>query len=341
LKVLVVDDSAFMRKFIGDIIQSDSEMELVGTARNGEDALRKIAIYKPDVITLDVEMPGLNGLDTLKRIMEQTPLPVIMVSSLTQRGSKITIEALAAGAIDFITKPSLVKGESAEEIRRLLPLKIKAAAGARLGAYKDPVCFEEKKVKKTGPSGRLARKIVAIGASTGGPRALEEVLKGFPADLPAAVLITQHMPAGFTDSLSKRLDRICPLKVAEAANGESILESKAYVAPGGFHLLVAKDGTTLLSSSAPVNYVRPSADLMMETAAEVFGPSVVGVVLTGMGRDGAEGMARIKEKGGKTVVQDPNTAVIPSMPQAVIKKGSADMIVSLERVAAVVTGLLK
>lgn len=316
-------------------------MELVGTARNGEDALRKIAIYKPDVITLDVEMPGLNGLDTLKRIMEQTPLPVIMVSSLTQRGSKITIEALAAGAIDFITKPSLVKGESAEEIRRLLPLKIKAAAGARLGAYKDPVCFEEKKVKKTGPSGRLARKIVAIGASTGGPRALEEVLKGFPADLPAAVLITQHMPAGFTDSLSKRLDRICPLKVAEAANGESILESKAYVAPGGFHLLVAKDGTTLLSSSAPVNYVRPSADLMMETAAEVFGPSVVGVVLTGMGRDGAEGMARIKEKGGKTVVQDPNTAVIPSMPQAVIKKGSADMIVSLERVAAVVTGLLK
>jgi two-component system chemotaxis response regulator CheB len=340
LKILVVDDSAFMRKFIGDIIQSDSEMELVGTARNGEDALRKIAIYKPDVITLDVEMPGLNGLDTLKRIMEQTPLPVIMVSSLTQRDSKITIEALAAGAIDFITKPSLVKGENAEEIRRLLPLKIKAAAGARLGAYKNPVCFEEK-LKKTGPSGRLARKIVAIGASTGGPRALEEVLKGFPADLPAAVLITQHMPAGFTDSLSKRLDRISPLRVEEAANGESILESKAYVAPGGFHLLVTSNGTTLLSNSAPVNYVRPSADLMMETAAEVFGPSVVGVVLTGMGRDGAEGMARIKEKGGKTVVQDPNTAVIPGMPQAVIKRGSADMIVSLERVAAVVTGLLK
>jgi two-component system chemotaxis response regulator CheB len=339
LKVLVVDDSAFMRKFIGDIIQSDSEMELVGTARNGEDALRKIAIYKPDVITLDVEMPGLNGLDTLKRIMEQSPLPVIMVSSLTQRDSKITIEALAAGAIDFITKPSLVKGESAEEIRRLLPLKIKAAAGARLGAYKKPLCFEEK-LKKTA-SGRLARKVVAIGASTGGPRALEEVLKGFPADLPAAVLITQHMPAGFTTSLSKRLDRISPLRVEEAANGESILESKAYVAPGGVHLLVARDGTTLLSNSAPVNYVRPSADLMMETAAEVFGPSVVGVILTGMGRDGAEGMARIKEKGGKTVVQDPSTAVIPSMPQAVIKKGSADKIVSLERVAAVVTGLLK
>lgn len=339
-KVLVVDDSAFMRKFIGDIIQSDSQLELVGTASSGEEALQKISKVKPDVVTLDVEMPGLNGLETLKRIMAGTPLPVIMVSSLTKKGSQITVEALSAGAVDFVTKPSLVKGESEEEIRRLLPLKIKAAAGARLSAYKSLKAAEEKP-KRTFSSGPLARRVVAIGSSTGGPRALEEVLRGFPSDLPAAVLITQHMPAGFTSSLSQRLDRISPLKVKEAVNGESIREGEAYVAPGGVHLLVDKDGTALLSSAAPVNHVRPSADMMMQSVAEVFGPAVIGVILTGMGRDGAEGMSRIKEKGGHTVVQSPQTAVIAGMPQAVIKKGAADMVVPLEEVALAVTRLLK
>jgi two-component system chemotaxis response regulator CheB len=339
LKVLVVDDSAFMRKFLSDIIQNDSELELVNTACDGEDALHKIVNFKPDVITLDIEMPRLNGLDTLKKIMQDNPLPVIMVSSHTRRDSEVTIEALSSGAVDFITKPSLFKGESAEEIKRLLPLKIKAAASARICNYQS-LSFPEDRKRQPDLIGRLARRIVAIGSSTGGPRALEEVLRGLPAGLPAAVFITQHMPAGFTSSLSKRLDKISPIKVKEAGNGESILEGEAYVAPGGYHLLAVKDGTTFLSRAAPVNHVRPSADMMMESVAEAFGSSVIGVVLTGMGRDGAEGMARIKEKGGKTIVQDPCTAVISGMPQAVIKKGSADMVVPLEQVAPAITRLL-
>ncbi len=339
MKVMVVDDSAFVRKILSDIIRSDSEMELVGTARNGEDALRKIPKLKPDVITLDIEMPKLNGLETLKIIMEQQPLPVIMVSSHTKKDSKITIEALSAGAVDFVTKPSLLKEESIEEIKRLLPLKIKAAAAAHLAPYKSLI-LPRAEMDRT-QSKRLATKVVAIGASTGGPYALERVLRGLPSHLQAAVLITQHMPAGFTGLLSKRLDRISPLRVKEAGNGESILENKAYIAPGDFHLRVARDGTVLLSSAAPVNYVRPSVDVMMDSVAEVFGSSVVGVVLTGMGRDGAEGMAKIKEKGGKTIVQDPKTAVISGMPQAVIKKGSADVVVPLEEVAAAVFCELK
>jgi len=250
------------------------------------------------------------------------------------------VEALSAGAVDFVTKPSLARGESVEEIKRLLPLKIKAAAEARLGAYRSYGAVEEKPEKLFYP-GPPARRVVAIGSSTGGPRALEEVLKGFPADLPAAVLITQHMPPGFTASFSQRLDRLSALKVKEAVDGESIREGEAYIAPGGVHLLVDKNGRTALSSAAPVNYVRPSADVMMQSVAEVYGPAVVGVILTGMGRDGAEGMSRIKEKGGHTVVQSPGSALIASMPKAVINKGAADEVVPLEEVAPAVIRFLK
>lgn len=351
IKVLVVDDSAFMRTFISNIISGDSELELVGIARDGEDALRKKELLKPDVMTLDVEMPRLDGLATLRRLMETGFLPVIMVSSHTQKGSEITLEALSAGAVDFVAKPSLVKGQSVEELRVLLPQKIKAAAGARLYPRAEAFKIVEKDVQevltknlvKSSPRPAAERGllyVVAIGASTGGPRALEDVIRDFPADLPAAVLITQHMPPGFTDSLAKRLDRVSALKVREARGKEKILPGEAYVAPGGYHLLV-EAGQTVLSSSPPVQHVRPSADVMMESVARSFGSGAIGVILTGMGRDGADGMACIKENGGRTIVQDPSTAVISSMPQAVIKNGSADEIVPLEQIAGSISRLLR
>ena len=347
VKVLIVDDSAYMRKFLGDIVNSSDGLKLVATARDGEDALLKIKQYRPDVVTLDVEMPRLNGVETLKRIMEKTPLPVIMVSSFTRRGSEITVEALALGAVDFVAKPSQFTDNFARELKIELPLKIKHAAAARLDPGRHSGIVVEKHgflPRQGGGSlfpGRAARFTVAIGASTGGPRALERVLKGLPADLPAAVFITQHMPPGFTRSLAERLDKVSPIKVKEAADRESIMESQAYIAPGGYHLLAEKNGSVVLSRGAPVNHVRPSADVMMKSLVEVYGSSVVGIILTGMGRDGSDGMAAIKEKGGRTIVQDPSTAVIPSMPQAVIQRGLADKVVSLDRIAKNIELLLR
>ena len=347
-KVMVVDDSAFMRKVLREIIQQDSALEYVGMARNGRDALAKLKGLKPDVLTLDLEMPVLNGLDTLKIIMAENPVPVVMVSSYTQKGSEMTIEALAAGAVDFIPKPSTWEGEQADEIRRLLPLKIKKAAGARLQAIPfsdeprvDVVEGEEQLERKGSPVvSRGMDRIVAIAASTGGPRALEEVLKGLPADLPAAVFITQHMPPRFTRSLAERLDRVSQIKVKEASPGDEIRNGEVYVAPGGYHLLARHDGTIFLSNAVTVNHVRPSADVMMESVAEIFGAAVIGVVLTGMGRDGAAGMVRIKERGGRTIVQDPSSAVLSGMPRAVLQRDSADEVLSLNRIAAAIVRIL-
>ena len=352
VKVLIADDSAFMRIFLGDIIAGNSGLELVATARDGEDALLKIKKYKPDVVTLDVEMPRLNGVETLKRIMQENPLPVIMVSSFTRQESEITVETLALGAVDFVAKPFQFTDDFTREFKHELPLKITHAARAHLDHRQSYTVSVEKKSslslrrKDASPSPPLspmhaARFIVAIGASTGGPRSLEMVLKGLPADLPATAFITQHMPPGFTRSLAERLDKVCPVKVKEAAHGERIMESQAYLAPGGFHLLAEKRGVVSLSEDAPVNHVRPSADVMMESLAEAYGPSVVGIILTGMGRDGSDGMAMIKEKGGRTIVQDPATAVIPSMPQAVIQRGLADKIVPLEQIANTIELLLR
>jgi len=395
IKVLIVDDSAFMRKILSDIISKDSELDLVGAARDGEDALRKKDLLKPDVITLDVEMPRLDGLATLRRIMEKGLMPVIMVSSLTSRGSETTLEALSAGAVDFIAKPTaLYKGEGLDELRLTLPQKIKAAAGARLfsarsehrpehrpeprklpggkpsgpGASSEPVAssgptapgassssvtetpgisrLSPRPVERststptppsmtrfTGAAGAGAGFVVLIGSSTGGPRALEDIFRYFPEDFPAAVLVTQHMPPSFTASLAKRLDKISGIKVQEAKGRERISPGHAYIAPGGFHLLVQR-GETSLSQAPPVHHVRPAADLMMESAARYYKSKAIGVILTGMGRDGTDGMAEIKKNGGRTIVQDPATAVISSMPQSVIDKGLADVTVPLGGIVA-------
>jgi len=345
INVLVADDSAFMRKIISDIVKNQQDMVLVSTARNGEDALKKIKLYNPDVVTLDVEMPELDGLAALKVIIKEHPLPIIMVSTHTSKGSETTIEALTEGAVDFVTKPSLLKGEGIEEFSEVLPQKIRNAAGASLPLRHHIIpsskpLSDSSKIEKIKAEGRIVRCAVAIGASTGGPKAIEEILRSLPRELPAAVFITQHMPPQFTYSLAKRLDRISSMKVVEAKAGENIEEGSAYVARGGYHLITPNETTISLSDAPPVQHVRPSVDVMMESIANVFGKAVIGIILTGMGRDGSEGMSCIKERGGKTIVQDPSTSVISSMPQSVITRGLADIVAPLPEIVPVIKRLL-
>lgn len=348
IRVMVVDDSAFMRKIMGDIVESQKDMVLVSTARNGEDALKKIKLHNPDVITLDVEMPGLDGFAALQKIMRENPLPVIMVSSLTRKGSEITVEALSEGAVDFATKPSQLKGEGMEEFKELLSKKIRHAASAaspsrfsNLATSRDFSSIPSK-IEKLSVPGRVIRCAVAIGASTGGPKAIEEIMRKLPADLPAAVFITQHMPPKFTESLAKRLDRVSPINVVEVSGKEEITEGRGYIARGGYHLTALNETTVSLDDTTPpVQHVRPSADVMMSSIADVFGAAVIGVILTGMGRDGSDGMARIKEMGGKTIVQDPSSSVISSMPQSVINRGMADIVAPLSEISSLIIRMVK
>lgn len=331
IRILVVDDSALMRRIISDIVLAQDDMEMVGIAHNGEDALRKIKQLSPDVVSMDLEMPKLDGISTLKIIMAENPLPVIIVSSYTQRGSEKTMEALSHGAVDFVAKP-LAGGSDAtiEKLKGILPEKIRGAFGARLysGLRKHPPRRVFLAEKMSGE--READIVVAIGASTGGPRALEEIFRELPADFPAATIITQHMPAGFTASLAKRLDRLSNLKVKEAMEGDRLLEGEALIAPGGFHLKVI-DRKAVIDTGPKVNHVRPAIDVMFESLVSLPVP-IVAIVLTGMGCDGAKGVQCLKNNKREAVAvmaQDPHTSVVKSMPQAVINTGHCDSVVQL------------
>lgn len=333
-RVLIVDDSAFMRKVISDMIEQDPALEVIGTARDGLDALEKINRLRPDVVTLDVEMPRKDGLETLKEIMRSQPVPVVMLSSMTQSGAKATIDALALGAVDFVAKPSGPISLDIEQVHDELIRKVKAAALARI--HPVPARQSQKQLKPRfhhpavtsgGP-----KTIVAIGASTGGPRALEAVIRQFPPDLPAGVLIVQHMPAGFTRSMAERLDQISDVRVKEAEEGDRIKAGVVYIAPGDYHMVVSKDGVIHVEQTAPVNYVRPSVDVTLSSLPPVYSDQLVGVILTGMGKDGAAGMAKIKAGGGVTIVQDERTSTIYSMPRAVVENGDADFVLPLDRI---------
>jgi two-component system chemotaxis response regulator CheB len=362
-KVLVVDDSAFMRKVISDMIAQDASLEVIGTARDGLDALEKIPELKPDVVTLDIEMPRKDGLETLRDVMQSHPVPVVMLSSMTQTGAQATLEALALGAIDFVAKPSGPISLDIEKVQDELIRKIKAAALARMHPPKrvkeDPVPFKARLASAPVPPGGISPRptvsdlagtapaferpwvgarglrpdvVIAIGSSTGGPRALETVIGGFPPDLSAAVLVVQHMPAEFTRSMAERLDQICRIKVKEAEEGDRISAGVVYVAPGDYHMVVSPDGIIRLNQAPPVNYVRPSVDVTLLSLPAVYSNQLVGVILTGMGKDGAAGMAKIKAGGGVTIVQDERTSVIYSMPRAVVENGDADYILPLDRI---------
>jgi len=333
LRVLVVDDSAFMRRLTSQIIDDSGEFAVAGTARNGYDALKQIHALDPDIVTLDVDMPELDGLSALGYIMSETPRPVVMLSAgTTNGGHAATLRALELGAVDFVLKPS---GSISLDLRRITDRLLNALRGAANANMSGLRMLARPKIDGLGS--RLdviarATCAVVIASSTGGPRALAAIVPQLPRGLPAAVLVVQHMPAGFTKSLAQRLDTVSPVRIDEAENGEPVVHGRVYVAPGGFHMTVQDDGggpVIALDTSPSIWGVRPAADLLFRSAAEVFGASTVAVVLTGMGRDGAEGTRAIREAGGRALIQDRETATIFGMPQAALQCAGADRVVPL------------
>lgn len=347
INVLVVDDSAFMRRMLTDILESSGDINVIGTARNGLDALESLKFLKPDVITLDVEMPSMDGMSCLKQLQKITSSPVIMLSSHTKNGEKATIEALEAGAIDFITKPTGLFEISGEEKKKEIIEKIRIAS--RLTKKRHAV----DKVATAAPTapahqieyqGRKCDKlktIVAIGTSTGGPRALQEVLASIPGDIPAALIIVQHMPPGFTKSLAERLNSLSALNVKEGEHDEIIRPGYAYIAPGDYHMEVkSMPGDVLgikLSKDPPVGGHRPAVNVMMNSIAKTRFPSVIGVIMTGMGSDGKEGVSNLKESNNGIIIsQDEESCVVYGMPKAAVSTGIVDEVVPLKEIAEVI-----
>lgn len=323
IKLLVVDDSLFMQKILRDIFESDRELSVVGTARNGEEALSKIATLHPDVVTMDVEMPKMDGLTAVKKIMETDPLPVVMISALTQREAQLTFKALEYGAVDYVPKPSGSISLNMNVVKDELISKIKTAASANIKPR------GTKPNENLLPQSRPREKIISIAASTGGPPAILQVLRMLPENVPA-ILIVQHMPKGITKFFAEDLNSKCRFKVKEAEEGDKVQENLALLAPGGFHMIVTKENKISLTTDPPVNYVRPSADVTMTSMAQEFGSKNVGVILTGMGSDGAKGIKAIKDKGGVTIAQDEKTSVVYGMPCSAFQTGCVDVVVPLE-----------
>ncbi|MFC1592421.1 chemotaxis response regulator protein-glutamate methylesterase [Candidatus Omnitrophota bacterium] len=343
IRVLIVDDSFLMRKIISDIVSSDANFEVVGKAKDGKDALDKVFTLNPDVVTLDINLPVIDGLEVLKEVIQKQPTRVIMISAHTQKGASATMLALELGAVDFISKPS---GEISLDIRKLkseIISKIRMAAQIDLGKLLSTLTRPT--VSKPDLRQKLPqiKKLVVIGASTGGPKAILKVLENVSIDVPAAFLIVQHMPEGFTLSFAERISWQSKIKAKEAEQGDIISSGKVYVAPAGSHMVIKRlsprDGNLLvveLNRNAPVNYVRPSIDVTMQSAAEAFCPNVVGVILTGMGKDGLEGAKTIKQKGGVIIAQDEDTSVVWGMPKMVANEGLADIILPLHKISAAI-----
>ncbi len=329
IKVLIVDDSALIRSVMNEIIRRQPDMEVVGVAPDPIVARELIKQTNPDVLTLDVEMPRMDGLDFLEKLMRLRPMPVVMVSSLTERGSEITLRALELGAVDFVTKPKLSIQSGMLEYAELIAEKIRAAAKARVRARSVAPAGADSGGGETLPLIRnpltSSEKLIIIGASTGGTEAIKEFLVRMPSDCPG-ILITQHMPEGFTRSFAKRLDGLCKITVMEAAGGERVLPGHAYIAPGHSHLLLARSGAnyvTQLDQGPPVNRHRPSVDVLFESAAHWAGKNAVGVILTGMGKDGAAGMLTMRNAGARNFAQDEASCVVFGMPREAIAVGAA------------------
>lgn len=326
-KVVVVDDSAFMRMVLARMLNEDAEIEVIGTASNGLEALEVVKTLRPSVVTLDVEMPVMDGLTTLERLMQECPTPVVMVSALTKEGAEITLRALQLGAVDFIAKPSGSISLDAHKIRDELVAKVKAAARAKLRVLLTP----PRRIVPTVSAVPSEWAVVVLAASTGGPATVRYVLSQLPPDLPAAILLVQHMPVGFTKFFADNLNQVSALPVHEAQDGETVQPQRVYLAPSGFHLLVERGGRLRLDQSPPLHGVRPAADKTLDSAAHVFRERCVGCVMTGMGSDGAVGLLTVRERGGRTLVQAPETCTIPSMPESALKLGAAQESVPLER----------
>lgn len=356
INVLVVDDSAFIRKVISDIINAEKDMKVIGIARNGIDAIEKNERLKPDVITMDIEMPKLDGSKALKEIMTgDNPTKIIMISALTKKGAEITMECLSYGAFDFIEKPAMSPDFTFNDVKVSLIDKIRASKHAYMSSLvPNKHIFEENKStsrplsheKAPSPSLRpisSSNKILLIASSTGGPRSLEKVIQPLPKKIGCPGIIVQHMPAGFTKSLAERLNKSSKITVKEAEDGEILRKDVIYIAPGNYHLGLKPQGSQIrlfLDSSDKINNVRPAADFTFNLAADLYGKNIVCAVLTGMGRDGADSAERIKSIGGKIIIESKKTSVVYGMPKAVADRKVADFILDNTEIAEKIISLL-
>ena len=337
-RVLVVDDSALVRSLLGEIINRQSDMDCVGAASDPLVAREMIRAINPDVLTLDVEMPRMDGIDFLGKLMRLRPMPVVMVSTLTERGAEVTLRALELGAVDFVAKPKVGLADGIRALEADITDKIRIAASARVRRAPPVAPAAAAAAGAAAPRsvGRLStEKIIFIGASTGGTEATRELLMQLPADSPA-VMITQHMPPGFTTSYAKRLDGLCRISVKEAVDGERVLPGHAYVAPGGFHLSVERSGANYIArvrDGEPVNRHKPSVEVLFKSAARVVGPNALGVMLTGMGADGALAMKEMRDAGSYNLVQDEASCVVYGMPREAVAAGAAHAVLPLLQIA--------
>ncbi|KGR73912.1 protein-glutamate methylesterase/protein-glutamine glutaminase [Ureibacillus sinduriensis] len=360
-KLLVVDDSAFMRKLISDFFVGNTKVEVVGTARNGKDAIKKIQSLMPDVVTMDVEMPELNGLDALKEIMRESPVPVIMLSSTTLQGAENALKAMEYGAVDFVAKPSGTISLDLHKIKAELVQKVEHAAHVSVTKLQktnftpapipknqdirfvnNPITqvapIVNKDVLKKNGWNQLAKKIVLIGTSTGGPRALQEVITKLPSNIKAPILIVQHMPAGFTKSLSDRLNQLSQVKVKEAEDGDLLQNGVAYVAPGGKHLKLVKRASSyqvvLDQTEPPRSGHRPSVDVMFESVSKITDMDKVAVIMTGMGSDGSKGLMQLKQNGNvMAIAESEKTCIVYGMPKAAVETQLVNEIVDVDNIA--------
>ena len=339
-RVVVVDDSALVRSLLSAIIDRQPDMECVGAAADPLIAREMIRSLNPDVITLDIEMPRMDGIDFLAKLMRLRPMPVVMVSTLTERGAEVTMRALELGAIDFVAKPKIGVADGLQLLAQEITDKVRIASKARLRKPTPSANATAGGAAPASPAiaslGRLStEKIVFIGASTGGTEATKEVLVQLPADSPA-IVITQHMPPGFTKSYAARLDGLCRIRVAEARDGERILPGHAYIAPGGLHLSVERSGANYVArvtDTEPVNRHRPSVEVLFKSAARVVGPNALGIMLTGMGADGATAMKAMRDAGSYNLVQDEASCVVFGMPREAIAAGAAHEVLPLGQIA--------
>ncbi|MGA9528532.1 MAG: chemotaxis response regulator protein-glutamate methylesterase [Terriglobales bacterium] len=336
IRVLIVDDSAMMRQVLTEIFSHDPEIEVVGTAPDPYAAQEKILRLKPDVLTLDVEMPRMDGLSFLEKLMRAHPMPVLMVSSLTEKNCDTTIRALELGAVDYVTKPHLDVRSGVLERADEIVSKVKIAARARIRRHTHPPAAISSTAKPGSLGFRTTHKIIAVGASTGGTEALVRFLVPMPADSPG-ILIVQHMPAGFTTSFAARLESLCRMGVHEARDGDRVLPGHVLLAPGSFHLEVRRSGVEISArvfQGEPVNRHRPSVDVLFHSCARVLGANAVGVILTGMGADGARGLLEMKQAGAYTIAQDEESCVVFGMPREAIELGGAQQVASLDDIPA-------
>ena len=361
IKVLIVDDSAVIRKILSSSLSKYKDIEVIGTAPDPFIARNKILQLKPDVITLDVEMPRMDGITFLNKLMTHYPIPTIMVSSLTQEGCDATLKALECGAIDFVAKPTSRLGSDVEHVIEELHTKIKHASKAKVRLRQKNTAGNNGNINHTqsthlkSHSGKQAdngknytvfkgtNKVIFIGASTGGTEALKDVLIKMPPDSPA-IAIVQHMPEMFTKAFAERLNSLCSITVKEGKNGDSLIPGQAIIAPGNYHMSVRRNGAMYrieTNQDAPIHHQRPAVDVLFDSASKYAGPNAIGVILTGMGADGATGLLNMKESGAKTIAQDEDSCVVFGMPKEAIKLGAADKIVPLNRIPEKILSFLQ